>query len=120
MNKSSGDVTIKLNAASEMLGVKKARRDFNVTGDLDGMKPGIGEGYPGIQTGIAPGAALVGVKVLDHNGDGTFANLQQGLDCFGLLFSTLVYLPDMSHSTHGIPVKSSSKSSQTAVTTMSL
>lgn len=36
MNKSSGDVTIKLNAASEMLGVKKARRDFNVTGDLDG------------------------------------------------------------------------------------
>ena len=54
------------------------------------MKPGIGEGNPGIQTGIAPGAALVGVKVLDHNGDGTFANLQQGLDCFGLLFSTLV------------------------------
>ncbi len=125
----------RLNASTEMLGVEKARQDFNVTGDLDGdetsyskndivicvvdtgidrnhvdlddgkiigwydavsgktkaydddghgshvasIAAGTGEGDSGIQEGTAPGAALVGVKVLDSNGDGTFNDMLDGL-----------------------------------------
>lgn len=129
------DFTIMMNAASEMLGIKKARNDFGVTGDLDGnetsytqndvvlaiidtgidtshvdldggkvigwfdsvngqttpyddnghgthvasIAAGTGDGDPGIQTGAAPGAALVGVKVLDSQGSGTNDDLVDGL-----------------------------------------
>ena len=110
---------IRLNSLSEMMGIKKARTDFNVTGDLDGneavysrddvviavidsgidathvdldngkviawydavdgsvapqdsqghgthvasIAAGTGEGDPLVQSGVAPGAALIGVKV---------------------------------------------------------
>lgn len=116
----SGNITPQVNSSSEMLGVKKARQDFGVTGDLDGRETvytkndvviavidtgidikhvdldggkvigwydaingtstasdseghgthvasiiaGTGEGDPIAQKGYAPGAALVGVKVL--------------------------------------------------------
>lgn len=39
---------------------------------------GTGDGDPGIQTGFAPGAALVGVKVLRSNGAGSFADIEEG------------------------------------------
>lgn len=114
------EIGINLNSSTDMIGVKKARKDFKVTGDLDGnenvystkdvviaivdtgidanhvdldggkviawydavngkTKPyddrghgthvasiaaGTGEGDPGVQEGVAPGAALVGVKTL--------------------------------------------------------
>ncbi|GIO35780.1 hypothetical protein J41TS12_06410 [Paenibacillus antibioticophila] len=130
------NVTPSMNAASEMLGIKKARNDFKVSGDLDGREAtytkndvviavvdtgidashvdldggkvigwfdvingksspyddeghgthvasiaaGTGEGDPGIQTGVSPGAALVGVKVLNQHGEGTFNQIYIGLD----------------------------------------
>lgn len=114
------EIGIYLNSSTDMIGVKKARKDFKVTGSLDGnetvystkdvviaildtgidtshvdldggkviawydvvngkTKPyddhghgthvasiaaGTGEGDPGVQEGVAPGAALVGVKTL--------------------------------------------------------
>ncbi|WP_157686436.1 S8 family serine peptidase [Paenibacillus senegalimassiliensis] len=130
------DVTPSMNAASEMLGIKKARNDFQVSGDLDGRETnftkndvviavvdtgidashvdldggkvigwfdaingktspyddeghgthvasiaaGTGEGDPGVQTGVSPGAALVGVKVLNQDGEGTANQIYLGLD----------------------------------------
>ncbi|TYA10508.1 S8 family serine peptidase [Paenibacillus faecis] len=118
------EIGINLNSSTDMIGVKKARKDFKVTGDLDGnenvystkdvviaivdtgidanhvdldggkviawydavngkTKPyddrghgthvasiaaGTGEGDPGVQEGVAPGAALVGVKTLPGAG----------------------------------------------------
>lgn len=132
----AGNITPYMNASSEMLGLKKARNDFKVTGDLDGKEStfskndvviavvdtgidashidlgggkvigwydavngltspyddeghgthvasiaaGTGDGDPGIQTGVAPGAALVGVKVLNNNGSGNVAHISQGLE----------------------------------------
>lgn len=40
---------------------------------------GTGEGDPNVQTGVAPGAALVGVKVLDSSGHGSNADIIEGL-----------------------------------------
>lgn len=132
----SGEITPFLNASTEMMGIKKARSDFKVTGDLDGKEnsytskdvaiaivdtgidathvdldggkvigwydvingrstpyddeghgthvasiaAGTGEGDPGIQTGVAPGAALVGVKVLNSSGTGSFNQIYKGLN----------------------------------------
>lgn len=129
------EISINLNASSEMMGTTKARADFGVTGDLDGnetsyskndvviaiidtgvdathvdldggkvigwfdavnnistpyddqghgthvasIAAGTGEGDPGIQTGFAPGAALVGVKVLGADGKGTTTDMVEGL-----------------------------------------
>ncbi|MDI9479932.1 MAG: S8 family serine peptidase [Syntrophomonadaceae bacterium] len=114
------DIGIKLNAATDMTGAKKARQDYNVTGNMDGnetiysrndvviaimdsgidtghvdlddgkvigwvdligdsptpidelghgtavasVAAGTGEGDPGIQVSFAPGAALVGIRVM--------------------------------------------------------
>ncbi|RRJ63195.1 hypothetical protein EHV15_09885 [Paenibacillus oralis] len=130
------EITPFLNASTEMMGIKKARSDFKVSGDLDGKESsysskdvaiaivdtgidanhvdldggkvigwydvvngkstpyddeghgthvasiaaGTGEGDPGIQTGVAPGAALVGVKVLNSDGEGTFNQISRGLE----------------------------------------
>lgn len=41
---------------------------------------GTGEGDPGIETGYAPGAALVGVKVLDSSGSGSIQNIANGIN----------------------------------------
>lgn len=119
------EIGINLNSSTDMIGVKKARKDFKVTGDLDGneniystndvviaivdtgidanhvdldggkviawydavngkgqpyddhghgthvasIAAGTGEGDPGVQEGVAPGAALVGVKTLPGVGE---------------------------------------------------
>lgn len=130
------EIGINLNAATDMIGVKKARKDFKVTGDLDGREnsyskndvviavmdtgidaehvdldggkvigwydavngeldpyddhghgthvasiaAGTGEGDPGIQEGVAPGAALVGIKTLPEAGKkGNPADTLRGL-----------------------------------------
>ncbi|PTQ55223.1 MAG: putative proteinase [Candidatus Carbobacillus altaicus] len=41
---------------------------------------GTGEGDPGIEEGYAPGAALVGVKVLGANGTGSIQNIANGIN----------------------------------------
>lgn len=149
--------SMNLNASSEMMGAKKAKVDFGVTGDLDGnetnytkndvviaiidsgidtshvdldggkvigwfdavngedepyddeghgthvasIAAGTGEGDPGIQEGFAPGAALVGVKVLDSNGDGTAARTEAGLQwIFDNIDTYSIDVVNMSIGTH--------------------
>ncbi|MBU5438531.1 S8 family serine peptidase [Tissierella sp. MSJ-40] len=134
-HETNSDIGLNLDAATEMMGIKKARSDFGVTGDLDGNKTkyskndvviaivdtgidaghidldggkvigwydvvngeskpyddhghgthvasiaaGTGEGDPNNQVGFAPGAALVGVKVMDKYGGGYTTHIIDGL-----------------------------------------
>ncbi len=63
-----------------LFGKKRPYDDSGHGSHVAGIAAGDGSLSHSRYTGIAPGASLIGVKVLDHEGNGYIAQMMQGLD----------------------------------------